>query len=45
MKKKSQRTLYLRTCNSCWIDMLSTYPQDSTYRVYCETCYSKEIYW
>jgi hypothetical protein len=37
--------LSLRTCDKCWIEMLSVYKKDSEFKVYCEACYNKEIYW
>ena len=38
------RDLYLRKCSSCGDEIISVYPQDSTFKIYCEACYNKEIY-
>ncbi|MEI8091610.1 MAG: hypothetical protein WCG98_05275 [bacterium] len=38
------RTLYVRTCDHCSRGTLSVYPQNTTFKVYCESCYNKEIY-
>lgn len=45
LEKISIGAFHLRTCDKCWIEMLSVYPSDSEFKVYCETCYNKEIYW
>lgn len=44
IKKRAERKLYLRKCDCCGIEMISVYPQESDYKVYCEECYNKEIY-
>jgi len=43
--KKPDKTLHLRTCDNCWIEMLSIYDKEVEFKVYCENCYNKEIYW
>ena len=43
--RRPQRNLYLRNCDNCWIEMLSVYKQESEFKVFCEACYNKEIYW
>ena len=45
MHMRPERQLYLRHCDNCWIDMLSVYKEESWYKVYCEQCYNKEVYW
>jgi hypothetical protein len=45
LAQRPPKELHLRTCDKCWIEMLSVYPQDSNFKVYCESCYNKEIYW
>ncbi len=37
--------IHLRDCDKCSIKMLSVYPNDYEWKVYCEYCYNKEIYW
>lgn len=44
LQKRPGRDLYIRRCNKCNQEMLSTYKQDSTSKVYCETCYNQEKY-
>ena len=44
LKKRPWRTLYLRTCDKCGVEMLSVYPQNSVFKVYCESCYQQEVY-
>ncbi|MFC1656026.1 zinc-ribbon domain containing protein [Patescibacteria group bacterium] len=36
---RNERTLYKRTCDKCSAEVMSTYPKDSPYVVYCEKCY------
>ena len=56
LKKRPWRELNLRNCDKCGTEMLSVYSlnhgfsqinTNSTdwFKVYCEACYSKEIYW
>ena len=42
--KRTEKKLYNRQCDKCEIDIISTYPSDSSKTVYCQNCYSKEIY-
>ncbi len=44
MKLRPWRTLYLRTCDCCGTKMLSVYPPDYDWKVYCEACYQKEVF-
>jgi hypothetical protein len=45
LKKRINRILHLRHCDKCETEMLSVYPWDFEWKVYCEKCYNKEIYW
>lgn len=45
MWRRPGRWIYLRTCDSCGVKMLSGYKQEDPYTVYCEVCYTKKIYW
>jgi hypothetical protein len=45
MKKTNPRKLRDRTCDKCWIAIKTSYNPDRPEKVYCETCYNKEIYW
>ncbi len=42
---RAKRELYLRNCDKCGIEMVSVYEQEAEFKVYCEQCYNKEIYW
>lgn len=44
LAKVPKRDLILRNCDKCGVEMISIYPQNSKYKVYCELCYNKEIY-
>ncbi|MBU0626704.1 hypothetical protein KKG31_00380 [Patescibacteria group bacterium] len=44
LQQKPTRELHLRKCDKCTTEMVSVYPQDSDFKVYCEVCYNKEIY-
>lgn len=44
LQKRLWIELYLRTCDKCWVEMLSVYDEKYTGKVYCEACYDKEIY-
>jgi len=44
IQNRPGRELFLRTCNKCWIKTMSIYPENTNFKVYCETCYDKEIY-
>jgi len=35
--------LFKRTCDKCKTALLSTYPTDSPYQVYCEKCYFETL--
>mgnify|MGYP002346639652 CR=1 FL=1 len=43
-KKRAPKQLYLRTCDNCGKQVISVYPQNSEFKVYCEECYNKETY-
>ncbi len=36
---RNERVLYRRNCDKCNVNMVSVYPGDSTYTVYCATCW------
>ncbi len=38
------RNLYLRKCDNCGKEVISVYPQNSDFKVYCEECYNKNSY-
>lgn len=44
LNKKPKRELHLRTCDKCATEMISVYPQNADFKVYCEACYNKEVY-
>ncbi len=44
MRKRAPRQLYLRTCDNCGKQVISVYPQNNEFKVYCENCYNKQIY-
>ena len=44
MSKRAPRQLYLRECDNCGKQVVSVYPADSEFKVYCEECYNKETY-
>ncbi|EKD44619.1 MAG: hypothetical protein ACD_71C00073G0001 [uncultured bacterium (gcode 4)] len=44
MALRNPRKLYERRCDKCEKDMMTTYSPERPERVYCETCYNKEIY-
>jgi len=37
--------LFLRNCDKCWTECLAVYDKDYPGNVFCEQCYTKEIYW
>jgi hypothetical protein len=43
MKMRNPRKLFERKCDKCGKDMVTTYAPERLERVYCETCYDKEI--
>lgn len=45
VQKRPGKELYLKKCDKCQQEMISVYWENSPYKVYCETCYNKEIYW
>lgn len=45
MQLRPWRNLYLRNCDKCGKEMLSAYPKENEFKIYCEECYNREIYW
>ncbi len=45
LQKRPWREMFLRNCDKCGIEIISVYPEEYKWIVYCESCYSKEIYW
>ena len=43
MALRSERHLYDRICDHCGDQMLSTYPQNAPYTVYCQKCFWENI--
>ncbi len=43
MALRSERQLYKRTCDKCREGMLSVYPPDAPYMVYCHKCFWENI--
>ena len=43
-KRKPKIWLYLVKCNKCNEETLSVHRWDKWYKIYCESCYNKEIY-
>lgn len=41
---RNERKLYKRECGKCGVKLMSTYPLDSPYMIYCEECYLKTVY-
>lgn len=41
LSMRNERKLYRRTCDRCKLDLVSTYPSDSPYTVYCQECFWK----
>ncbi len=41
MKNRNNMKLYDRKCDSCWIDIKTTYAPDRTEKILCEDCYNK----
>ncbi len=44
LSQRAPRNLYLRTCDNCGKQVISVYPADSEFKVYCEECYNKQVY-
>jgi hypothetical protein len=40
---RNERKLYKRNCDKCKMELMSTYPENSPYTIYCEKCYFDEI--
>ena len=43
MALRSERQLYRRTCDKCKKSMLSVYPCEAPYIVYCHSCFWENI--
>ncbi len=43
MALRTERTLYKRNCDKCQQSMLSVFPQDSQYKIYCQKCFWENI--
>ncbi len=44
LAQRPERLLHVRSCDMCGVEMLSIHDKDATFKVYCETCYNKEVY-
>lgn len=44
LSQRPWRTLYLRTCDKTWEQILSVYPQNVSFDVYSEEAYKQEVY-
>lgn len=40
---KNPRKLSQRKCDNCGKDILTTYPPEAKYKIYCQDCYWKEM--
>ena len=45
LSQNMKKTLLLWVCDKCGKKMLNTYPIGHIWKIYCEQCYTKEIYW
>ena len=43
MALRNERQLYKRTCDKCTSNMLSTIPENTPYKVYCQKCFWENI--
>ncbi|MFA5828942.1 MAG: hypothetical protein WC843_00385 [Candidatus Gracilibacteria bacterium] len=43
MALRAERKLYSRKCDKCSNSMLSTYPNDAPYKIYCQKCFWENI--
>ena len=43
MALRSERKMYQRVCDKCSENMLSVYPEDAPYKVYCQKCFWENI--
>ncbi len=43
LKIRVPRQLHIRHCDNCWKEILSVYPQEVEFKVYCQNCYEKEV--
>lgn len=43
VKMRAERKMYKRTCDGCKKNLITTFPSDSPYIVYCLDCYWKNI--
>lgn len=40
---RNARKLFSRTCDKCKTELMSTYPQESPFIVYCKKCYWESL--
>ncbi len=45
MKLRNPRKLRDRKCDNCWADIKTSYSPEREEQMWCEQCYTKEIYW
>ena len=45
LQQRPSKDLFMRNCDSCNKEILSVYPSSSAFKIYCGTCYDKEMYW
>ena len=43
MALRSERQLYKRTCDKCKKSIVSVYPEESPYTIYCNQCFWENI--
>jgi hypothetical protein len=44
IEKRNPRKLFNRNCDKCGKQMMTSYPPETTAKVYCNECYLKEVY-
>ena len=44
LEKRPKRNLYVRNCSKCNKEIISIYPINTQFKVYCQECYDKEVY-
>lgn len=42
---RNLKKLYDRKCDKCQVDMKTTYSENYEWKVFCQKCYDKEVYW
>lgn len=43
LRFKNPRNLYKSQCDNCKKPVITTYPPDTPYKIYCQDCYWKEM--